>query len=73
LAFRDYLRSHPEVADEYAALKTDLAAACGADPNERDAYRFGKADFVRRVTEQGLAVGPERATRPDPGNGGDRG
>lgn len=50
LAFRDYLRSHPDVAQEYAELKQDLARQYGQDPNERAAYRAGKAEFIQRVT-----------------------
>lgn len=50
LAFRDYLRSHPGLAGAYAALKRELAAWHGADPNQRDAYRQGKAAFIREVT-----------------------
>ena len=49
LAFRDYLRAHPDVVAEYATLKTDLAARHGANPNERDAYRAGKTDFIVSV------------------------
>jgi GrpB-like predicted nucleotidyltransferase (UPF0157 family) len=52
LAFRDYLRAHPDVAAEYATLKTDLAALYGANPNQRDAYRGGKADFIVSVTKR---------------------
>ena len=52
LAFRDHLRTHPEVAQEYAALKEGLATRHGANPNERDAYRGGKADFIVSVTER---------------------
>ena len=56
LAFRDHLRTHPDVAREYEALKRSLAAAFGADPNERDAYRQGKSAFIRAVTERALAT-----------------
>ena len=52
LAFRDHLRAHPDVAVEYATLKTDLAARHGANPEERDAYRGGKADFIVGVTKR---------------------
>jgi GrpB-like predicted nucleotidyltransferase (UPF0157 family) len=52
LAFRDHLRTHPDVAVEYAALKIQLAARYGAEPNERDAYRSGKAGFVARMTKR---------------------
>ena len=54
LAFRDHLRAHPETVREYEALKQSLAAELGADPNERDAYRQGKAAFIRAVTERAL-------------------
>jgi GrpB-like predicted nucleotidyltransferase (UPF0157 family) len=50
LAFRDRLRADPGAAAEYAALKRDLADRHGADPDERDAYRAGKADFIVEVT-----------------------
>jgi GrpB-like predicted nucleotidyltransferase (UPF0157 family) len=54
IAFRDYLRAHPEMAAEYGALKTRLAAQHGADPNDRDAYRAGKATWIQAVTERAL-------------------
>ncbi len=44
LAFRDYLRSHPERADEYAALKRRLAGEHGRD---RIGYTDAKTDFIR--------------------------
>ncbi|MDQ3822571.1 MAG: GrpB family protein [Actinomycetota bacterium] len=46
LAFRDYLREHPDVAREYAALKRELANRHAGD---REAYTDAKADFVARV------------------------
>jgi GrpB-like predicted nucleotidyltransferase (UPF0157 family) len=46
--FRDYLITHPEVASEYAALKTSLAALY---PGDRDAYLEGKAPFIQRALE----------------------
>ena len=57
LAFRDYLRAHPDVASTYADLKRELADQHGQDPNQRDGYRMGKADFIVRVTQ--LAVGEQ--------------
>jgi GrpB-like predicted nucleotidyltransferase (UPF0157 family) len=46
LAFRDYLRTHPDTAREYASLKHTLAAAHRFD---REAYTAAKGPFVRRV------------------------
>jgi GrpB-like predicted nucleotidyltransferase (UPF0157 family) len=63
LAFRDYLRSHSGTVAEYAALKSRLATAHGHDPNERDAYRQGKADFIANITRIALAEGLPRLDR----------
>lgn len=50
LAFRDYLREHPDTAREYARLKQQLAAhLVGADAESREAYARAKTDFVERV------------------------
>lgn len=57
LAFRSYLRSHADARNEYAALKSRLAGSHGNDPNDRDAYRAGKAAFIRDVTNTALAGG----------------
>lgn len=43
IAFRDYLRAHPERADAYAQLKRDLAEQFRHD---REAYTMGKTGFV---------------------------
>jgi GrpB-like predicted nucleotidyltransferase (UPF0157 family) len=51
LAFRDYLRSHADVALEYAALKRRLAETHRLD---REAYTTAKAPFVRRVLREAL-------------------
>ncbi len=45
LAFRDYLRSHPEAAREYEDLKRQLAAA----NDYVELYADGKSEFVRRI------------------------
>jgi GrpB-like predicted nucleotidyltransferase (UPF0157 family) len=46
LAFRDQLRASPETADEYAALKRDLAERFA---NDREAYTEAKDKFIQRV------------------------
>ena len=43
VAFRDYLRVHPDAARQYGELKKRLAAQF---PNDIDSYVFGKTDFV---------------------------
>jgi GrpB-like predicted nucleotidyltransferase (UPF0157 family) len=48
LRFRNALRSHPELAAQYAALKTQLAERHAAD---REAYTDAKAEFVRAVSK----------------------
>jgi GrpB-like predicted nucleotidyltransferase (UPF0157 family) len=48
LVFRDYLRAHADVRDEYARLKHALAARF---PTDRPAYIEQKAPFIRRVLE----------------------
>jgi GrpB-like predicted nucleotidyltransferase (UPF0157 family) len=46
LLFRDYLRTHPEAAQQYRSLKEDLARAHAED---RGSYTAGKAAFVESV------------------------
>lgn len=46
IAFRDYLRTHPEAVHEYAELKTRLARECGQD---REQYTDLKTEFVQRI------------------------
>jgi GrpB-like predicted nucleotidyltransferase (UPF0157 family) len=46
LEFRDYLRSHPDEAARYAALKHELAAAHRTD---RERYTLAKTDFIRQA------------------------
>jgi GrpB-like predicted nucleotidyltransferase (UPF0157 family) len=48
IAFRDYLRTHARVAEEYAALKQRLAR----ESVDRAAYGRGKDPFIRSVTER---------------------
>lgn len=49
LLFRDYVRTHPDVAAEYQRLKLDLARQF---PNSRGKYTAGKEAFVKEVLEQ---------------------
>ncbi|MYH67780.1 MAG: GrpB family protein, partial [Dehalococcoidia bacterium] len=46
LRFRDYLRSHPDSAARYEALKRDLAHRHADDI---DAYVAGKSAFIERI------------------------
>ncbi|OVE85945.1 GrpB family protein [Natronolimnobius baerhuensis] len=48
LVFRDYMRTHPVAAAEYAALKRELAATYPAD---RESYTDAKSTFVAAVLE----------------------
>jgi GrpB-like predicted nucleotidyltransferase (UPF0157 family) len=61
LAFRDYLREHPDVSREYQTLKRDLAAhSIASDPESREEYARGKSDFIERVVASALAAGYPR-------------
>jgi GrpB-like predicted nucleotidyltransferase (UPF0157 family) len=46
IAFRDYLRTHHEVAKEYGQLKKDVAKACD---NDIDRYCDGKDAYIKRI------------------------
>lgn len=50
LAFRDHLRSDPEVAAEYVELKRGLAAQFA---NDREAYTEAKGEFIRTALSGG--------------------
>ncbi len=57
LAFRDYLRTHPDAVDEYARLKQALAQCYR---NDRPAYTDAKTGFVEGILARcgkGLSVG----------------
>lgn len=49
LLFRDYLRAHPKVRNEYAMLKQKLAKKYA---NNRDEYTEQKSDFVIRIVKK---------------------
>ncbi len=51
IAFRDYLRTHPDDAERYAALKRLLARSFRTD---RERYTAAKADLVREITDKAL-------------------
>ena len=51
LAFRDYLRTHPDAATTYAELKRRLAAQHEFD---REAYTEAKGPFVEAILELAL-------------------
>ena len=51
LAVRDFLRTHPDVAEEYARLKRALTAQ---HPGDRDAYIAGKAPFMTALQARAL-------------------
>ncbi len=52
LAFRDYLRAHPEEAAAYGRLKTELARR---HPTDIQAYMDGKDVFVKELEARALA------------------
>jgi GrpB-like predicted nucleotidyltransferase (UPF0157 family) len=52
LAFRDYLRAHPDAAAGYADLKRALAAEHSTD---RNAYTDGKSAMVAAITAEARA------------------
>lgn len=53
LAFRDYLRAHPEVRAAYADLKKDLASRY---ENDRPTYTSEKEPFIRSVLAKAGAI-----------------
>lgn len=46
LAFRDYMRSHPEAAQSYSQLKQKLAQQY---PQDIQGYMDGKAEFIKAI------------------------
>jgi len=61
LAFREYLRDHAEVAEEYANLKLALAPQFSASElDSRQAYADAKGEFIERVIRLARAQGYPR-------------
>ena len=58
IAFRDYLRDHPDEAARYAALKQDLARQYRTD---REAYTAAKGAYIEGVLDLAAAD-----SHPDP-------
>ncbi len=52
LAFRDWLRAHPEDAKAYGRLKRELAAR---HPRDIHTYTYGKGNFIRSIEARALA------------------
>ena len=46
IAFRDYLRAHPDAAEEYGRIKREGARIC---PNDIDAYIAHKGPFIAGI------------------------
>ncbi|MGB2799389.1 MAG: GrpB family protein [Dehalococcoidia bacterium] len=53
LMFRDYLRTHPEAAQQYYKLKKELAARYGSD---REAYAEAKTPFIESIVAKSRAA-----------------
>ena len=61
LAFRDYLRDHADMAQEYAALKAMLARRFSAMEFEsRQAYADAKGEFIERIVRTAREQGYPR-------------
>jgi GrpB-like predicted nucleotidyltransferase (UPF0157 family) len=64
IAFRDYLRAHPEAADEYAALKRRLAAQ---HPRDSHAYTHAKSEFILGIEKKAAAATGPSSHLPERG------
>ena len=62
LAFRDFLRTHKDLAEQYSDLKQKLAKA---HPYDMNAYMDGKDDFIKEMEKRALAwTETDRLLRP---------
>jgi GrpB-like predicted nucleotidyltransferase (UPF0157 family) len=64
IAFRDYLRAHPEAAGKYAALKRRLAAQY---PYDSLAYTDAKSEFILGIEEKAAAAMSPSSHSPERG------
>ena len=60
IAFRDYLRAHPEDAEDYTRLKRSLAGKFSID---REAYTQAKTDFIEQVLQRADLENTEHSPR----------
>lgn len=58
LLFRDFLRTHPETAREYEALKRRILVELGPDP---PAYNAAKEQFIREVIARARSGKPSNS------------
>ncbi len=58
IAFRDYLRSHPEAVQEYSRLKEEGARLY---PNDVDQYIQHKSPFIEKIYRE---IGLDRSVKP---------
>jgi GrpB-like predicted nucleotidyltransferase (UPF0157 family) len=63
LAFRDYLRVHPDTASDYARVKREAATNHRHDP---DGYFAFKQETVSRILSDALVWADRREDRPVP-------
>jgi GrpB-like predicted nucleotidyltransferase (UPF0157 family) len=63
LAFRDFMRAHPEPAEQYATLKRRLAEA---HPNDIEAYIDGKDAFIKEMEARALSWATGSGDRDEP-------
>lgn len=61
LAFRDFLRAYPQIAEQYGALKRRLAEA---HPYDMEAYMDGKDGFIKETEARALEWAAESSDDP---------
>jgi len=56
ILFRDYLRNHPDLRDEYQKLKEKLLLN---DPTGKNSYIDGKTEFVCKILQLSMNIKPD--------------